>query len=322
MIALIFAIMLDLVTKDPMWLPHPVRWIGRLIAFLEKVLYGKSKKTRVKIIRGLLLWLIVTALTVAVTALVSFGAYRLNTYVGIAVETVLTTYALAAGSLCKESMKVFHDLSSDDINAARLDLSMIVGRDTASLDESGVIRASVETVAENTSDGVMAPLLFAAFLGPAGAFLYKAVNTMDSMIGYRNERYEYFGKFAARADDLFNLIPSRISAVMMIVSSFLCGIFSKHYSGLGAAKIWWRDRYKHKSPNSAMTESVCAGALSVRLGGSSTYGGRIVDKPYIGDDIRPVENDDIKRANTLMFVTEAICTAAIFIPMILISISR
>ena len=322
MIALFFAIVIDLVTGDPHFLPHPIRWIGKLIAFIERLLYDRLNRHRRQLFRGAFLWLIVCLLTVAATAAVSYGAYRLNVYAGIATEAVLTAYALAAGSLCKESMKVYHALTLDDIDAARLDLSMIVGRDTDHLDEGAIVRAAVETVAENTSDGVVAPLVFALFLGPVGAFLYKAVNTMDSMIGYRNERYEYFGRFAARADDLFNLIPSRISALFMIAAAFICSIFSKHYSSFGAARIWWRDRYKHKSPNSAQTESVCAGALGIRLGGDSTYGGRTVHKPYIGDDTRPVENDDIKRANTLMFVTEALCTAAIFIPMMLILISR
>ena len=185
---------------------------------------------------------------------------------------------------------------------------MIVGRDTDMLDEAGIIRATVETVAENTSDGIIAPLLY-TFLGtPVLGMCYKAVNTMDSMIGYHNDEYEYFGKVAARADDVANFIPSRLSAVFMCIAAGITGCSMRN-----AFRIWIRDRYRHKSPNSAQTESACAGALNIRLGGSSRYRGVLVEKPYIGDDTRPVEANDIKRAIRLMFGTEIVCTAVIFI---------
>ncbi len=321
MIAMTAGFIMDVVIGDPHKLPHPIRAIGKLISFLDKRLY-KDVKNSSKVLRGALLFLTVIIVTFLVSAAVLSGAYRLNVYLGIVAEAVMTFYIMAAGSLRNESMKVSKALDKPDINEARQALSMIVGRDTDELDEAAVARAGVETVAENTSDGVIAPLLYTAVLGPVGGFMYKAVNTIDSMLGYRNERYEYFGKTAAVADDIANLIPSRISAVFMILSSFVLMIFSRDFSGPGAASIWARDRYKHKSPNSAQTESVCAGALGLRLGGDSKYGGILVSKPYIGDDIRPVCSGDIKRANILMYATEILCTAVIFTITALIWISR
>ncbi len=310
-------ILIDLLIGDPHHLPHPVRAIGKLIAALERLLYDRGKD-RTRIFTGALLFAVVIVVTTGLSLAVTVGAYRINIYLGAVVETVMVFYILAAGSLRDESMKVYRALDAGDIREARLCLSMIVGRDTQELDEPAIARAAVETVAENTSDGVIAPLLYTAFLGPAGGMLYKAVNTMDSMIGYRNERYMYFGKVAARADDLFNLIPSRISALFMIVASGFCG-----YGLKDAFRIWLRDRYAHKSPNSAQTESVCAGALKVRLGGPSSYGGVIVEKPFIGDDEKPVKASDIIRSIRLMFATEMLCTAVVISTlMILISIFR
>ena len=183
---------------------------------------------------------------------------------------------------------------------------MIVGRDTANLNEEEIAKAAVETVAENTSDGVISPLLFTMIGGPTLGMIYKAVNTMDSMLGYKNERYTNFGLVAARADDVFNFIPSRISAILMIIGTFLMGIFKRVYNVSRAVKIWKRDRYNHLSPNSAQTESVCAGALGIKLGGDHYYNGVLVSKPTIGDEIRKTEIKDIKRANNLMFMAEII----------------
>ncbi len=320
MTALVAGIVIDIAIGDPHTLPHPIRAIGKLISALEKALY-KAEAGRANLVRGAVLWILTMAVTGAVTALLLFVSYSANMYAGLAVETVLTFYIMAAGSLRYESMKVYNELEARNIQEARRCLSMIVGRDTEALDVDAIRRATVETVAENTSDGVIAPLLYTAFLGPVGGLLYKAVNTMDSMIGYNDSRYAYFGRFAAKADDVFNYFPSRISAALMIVSSASCKVFSRisskgkisPYSASRAFKIYRRDRYNHKSPNSAQTESVCAGALGVRLGGDSTYKGVMVHKPYIGDDMRPIENEDIKRAIRLMFVTEALCTAVIFI---------
>ncbi len=321
MCALAAGIVADAIIPDPHFLPHPIRAIGRLIGMLDKLL-NRSKKRASAVLLGAVTFITVIAAVGAVSFAVVAGSYALNIYFGAVVEALLTFYILAAGSLRFESMKVYNELTGGDINGARYALSMIVGRDTDELDEGAIARAGVETVAENTSDGVIAPLLYTAAFGPVGGFIYKAVNTMDSMLGYRNERYEYFGKVSARADDAFNLIPSRISAVLMIVSSYVMSLFSQEYNGNRAFLIWIRDRYAHKSPNSAQTESVCAGALSIRLGGASKYGGITVDKPFIGDDIRQVSAQDIKRAIRLMYVTEILCTAVIYTITALILTSR
>jgi len=307
---------LDLIIGDPYSIPHPIRWIGSFTAFLEKKLRDEgeragSKKNR---LRGLILWLLVMAVTVCLTLAVIFISYRIHFIFGIVMEAVLTCYCLAAKSLRTESMKVYKALLTKDIAASREAVSMIVGRDTASLDEAGVTRAAVETVAENTSDGVIAPLLYAFFGGPVLGMAYKAVNTMDSMIGYHNDRYEDFGFFAARIDDVCNFLPARISALLMIAG---CMFLGKEYDAARAFSIFKRDRYNHKSPNSAQTESALAGALSIRLAGDASYFGKIVKKPFIGDDLRPIEPEDIIRANKLMYITAflafIICTVILLI---------
>jgi adenosylcobinamide-phosphate synthase len=304
-VSLGLGIILDQIIGDPHSLPHPIRAIGNFIAFLEKKLWdGRDAKKDKR--KGTLLWLIVVLTVMAVTFCIIFISYRINNFLGILAETVLTCYILAARSLCRESMAVHRNLEKGDIAAARFSLSMIVGRDTDCLLEEEIAKAAVETVAENTSDGVIAPLLYTALGGPVLGMAYKAVNTMDSMLGYHNERYENFGFFAAKADDFFNYIPSRISALFMIAGSFLLKVFSKDYSAKDAFKIWIRDRYNHKSPNSAQTESVCAGALGLRLGGTHLYKGVPVEKPTIGDETRKTTSADIKRANGLMFMTEAV----------------
>ena len=200
--------------------------------------------------------------------------------------------------------KVYKALKKDDLEGARYAVSMIVGRDTQVLDATGVAKAAVETVAENTSDGVIAPLIYLAIGGPILGFMYKAINTMDSMVGYKNDKYMYFGRCAAKLDDVVNYIPARISALLMIAVSFLPG---KAYDGKGAWRIWRRDRRKHASPNSAQTEAVCAGSLGVQLAGDASYFGKIVKKPTIGDAHRPVEYEDIKRANGLLYRTAILC---------------
>lgn len=201
-------------------------------------------------------------------------------------------------------MKVYDRLAAKDLEGARTAVSMIVGRDTGLLDEAGVIKAAVETVAENTSDGVIAPMLYLALGGPVLGFFYKAVNTMDSMIGYKNEEYLYFGRCAAKLDDVLNFLPSRISALLMVAASLLPG---RDFDAKGAWHIWQRDRLQHTSPNSAQTEAACAGSLGVRLAGNASYFGRMVEKPTIGDDMRPVEYEDIRRANRLMYRTAFLC---------------
>lgn len=320
---LILGILIDLAAGDPHFLPHPVRAMGRLISLLVRRLLGPEKEdgqsdghsgqgdNKSEKRRGMLLWWIVILLTAALTAALMYAAYRVNRYAGIAAEAILTAYALAAKSLCTESMKVYRRLSGHDREGATLALSMIVGRDTENLSEEEITKAAVETVAENTSDGVIAPLIFAAAGGPVLGMVYKAVNTMDSMIGYRNQRFFSFGYFAAKADDVFNFIPSRISALAMILGCRVLSFFSRSFDPSGAFRIWKRDRMNHLSPNSAQTESVCAGALGLKLGGTHTYQGVSVEKPAIGDEVRMAEAEDIKRANALMFVTEAVVSAVI-----------
>ncbi len=313
--AFISGFIIDQLIGDPVGMPHPIRLIGNFISFLESRLL-KDKDDTGNRIRGILLCIIVIIFTAAITVLILFGAYSINIYLGVAAEAVLTGYTLAAKSLRVESMKVFYALNNSTIEDAIDKLSMIVGRDTARLDEKGIIKAAVETVAENTSDGVIAPLLYVFLGGPVLGFVYKAINTMDSMIGYHNDRYEYFGRAAARLDDAANFIPSRVSALFMVAAAFL----GKEFSGRDALRIFLRDRNKHKSPNAAQTESVCAGALRVRLAGDAVYFGKIVKKPYIGDDLRPVERDDIKRACHLMYLTEYLCLAFLIVLVFIIRV--
>lgn len=295
---LVIGFLLDAVIGDPYRLPHPIRLIGRLISALEK--FVRSHFTNLTA-GGVFLALTVVLLTTGVTYAAVWACYSLNLWAGVAAESIICYYMLAARCLQKESMKVYRAIKENDTEKARKAVSMIVGRDTERLDESGIIRAAVETVAENTSDGVTAPIIYMAFFGAVGGVLYKSVNTMDSMIGYKNERYEKIGKFAAKSDDVLNFIPSRLTAVTMIISSFLLGMNAGN-----ALKIWRRDRRKHASPNSAQTEAVCAGALGVRLAGDAYYFGELHKKEYIGDDIRPIENEDIPRANRLMYLTSII----------------
>ncbi len=319
--ALLLGILLDLLIGDPHFLPHPIRGIGRLIACLERRLRGPETASDGAVEtasedgdlgpnrlrrRGILLWFTLIFVVLAITMSVMVVSCLVNRWIGFTVEVILTFYILAAGSLRRESMAVAKNLSAKDLSGAKQALSMIVGRDTAPLGEEEIIQAAVETVAENTSDGVIAPLLYTAIGGPVLGMVYKAVNTMDSMLGYHNEKYEHFGRFAAKADDVFNFLPARISALCMIASAAALGVFSKTYSGRGAGRIWLRDRRNHTSPNSAQTESVCAGALGLKLGGAHLYQGVIVEKPTIGDAVREIETADIRRANVLMFVTEAV----------------
>ena len=299
--AMVAGFLLDFLLGDPYWLPHPIRAIGSLIGWLEhKWNHPEEKNSR----KGTVMVFLVLAVTGSVTFLLWAGAYRVHPLLGVVVESIMTYQILATKCLKTESMKVYDALQKKDLEAARKAVSMIVGRDTQSLDETGIAKAAIETVAENTSDGVIAPMLYTAIGGPVLGFLYKAVNTMDSMVGYKSERYLYFGRTAARLDDAVNYIPARISAVLMTAACFLCGA---DYDGKRAWRIYKRDRYQHASPNSAQTEAVCAGALGIRLAGSASYFGKLVEKPYIGDAERAVETEDIKRANHLLYLTAWLC---------------
>ena len=315
--------MLDLMVGDPHGIPHPIVWIGKLIGRLDASLLGEipadkaNPETRDKASehrKGLLLVLIVIMLTAVVTAAVMYLAYHISPAAGVVIEAVLTCYLLAQTSLRRESMKVYRELKGGTIESARKAVSMIVGRDTAVLDGTGVTKAAVETVAENFSDGVIAPMLYAAIGGPVLGLTYKAVNTMDSMIGYKNDRYMWFGTAAAKLDDIANYVPSRISAILLIAASAISG---KNYDASRAFRIWKRDRFNHKSPNAAQTESAAAGSLGLQLAGDAQYFGRIVSKPFIGDKIRDIEAYDIVRVNRLMTVASfmgfTLCTLAIYI---------
>ena len=290
---LLLGFILDCIVGDPYSFPHPIRWIGSFIAFLERKVRAHFTDLRCG---GTLLALAVIAVSTFTPAVLLFVCYKVNIFLGIAVETVLCCYMTAARCLCSESMKVCKAAESGDTEAARKAVSMIVGRDTSVLDRDGIVRAAVETVAENCSDGVTAPIMFMALGGAVGGFFYKSVNTMDSMIGYNNEKYGDIGRFAAKLDDILNFIPSRLTAVVMCLTAPLVGL-----DGGNAFRIWRRDRLKHASPNSAQTESACAGALRVRLAGDAVYFGELHKKPYIGDNDRPIEASDIRRANRLMY---------------------
>lgn len=309
--AFIAGFVLDLLIGDPHFIPHPVRLIGSLISFLDKRLncddgYNISEKkiNLIKYKRGMLLAFTVIFATFAISVIIIVAAYSINLYAGVIAEAVMTWQILATKCLRVESMRVYDALRTDGVDAGRMAVSMIVGRDTSVLDAAGVTRAAVETIAENTSDGVIAPMLYTAIGGPVLGFVYKAVNTMDSMLGYKNDKYMYFGRFAARLDDVVNFIPARISAYLMIAAAFIGG---RQFDGKNAYRIFKRDRFNHASPNSAQTESVCAGALRVQLAGDAVYFGKLVKKKYIGDGLREIEYEDIKRANRLMYITAFLC---------------
>jgi len=297
--ACITGFLLDFIFGDPVWLYHPVRVIGNFISFGEKTLRKIFRKTPGgELAAGAVLWFLTAGLSFLIPFAVLAGAQMLHPVLRFLIESFWCYQILAARCLVNESGKVYDRLKENDLPGARKAVSMIVGRDTENLTVEGVTKAAVETVAENTSDGVTAPLLFLILGGAPLGFLYKAVNTMDSMLGYKNEKYLYFGRFPARMDDVFNYIPSRTTALFMIAAAFLTGM-----DGKNAWKIYLRDRRKHASPNAAQTEAVCAGALRVRLAGDAVYFGRLYKKEYLGDSLRPIEAEDIRRAGRLMYVT-------------------
>ncbi|HEX3021464.1 MAG TPA: adenosylcobinamide-phosphate synthase CbiB [Lachnospiraceae bacterium] len=295
--ALLIGFVLDLLFGDPHWLYHPIRFIGSFISKMERILRRVFPATsKGELIGGLTLVIIIVSSSTAVPILILHYAYQFNSYFGLGIESVMCYQLLATKSLRVESMKVYHKLKEKDIEGARYAVSMIVGRETKSLDEIGITKAAVETVAENTSDGIIAPLIFMMIGGAPLGFFYKAVNTMDSMIGYKSDRFLYFGRTAARFDDVLNYIPARFSAYMMILSASVLRMNPRN-----AYRIYKRDRYKHASPNSAQTESVCAGALGVELAGDAYYFGELHRKEYIGDKLRDVTIEDIRLANRLLY---------------------
>lgn len=299
LLAIFLGFILDLLVGDPRWLYHPVRLIGKLIEVLEKVLRKAFPKTeKGERLAGLLLVVLVCSVVTGVAFGVLFLAYYINFWLGFVAEVIMCYQIFAVRCLKEESMKVYYELEKGDLEGARKAVSMIVGRDTQSLTKEGVTKAAVETIAENTSDGTLAPLFYMMIGGPVLGWFYKAVNTMDSMVGYKNDKYINFGRYGAKFDDVMNFIPARICAIFMIIASFLMGLDAKN-----AAKIFKRDRFNHASPNSAQTEAVMAGALNIQLAGDAWYFGKLYKKPTMGDANRNIEYTDIKRANNLLYAT-------------------
>lgn len=297
--AIVAGFILDLILGDPHSLPHPICLIGNLISYLERNLrktFGFSHKGL--LVGGGVLVLLVTSICFLVPFALLHLAGLFNPWLAFGLETVMFYQIFATKCLRDESMKVYYALQKGDLDEARLMLSWIVGRDTKNLSEAEVTKGAVETIAENTADGIIAPMLYMFLGGAPLAFLYKGINTMDSMIGYKNDKYLYFGRCAAKLDDVANFIPARLTGMVMIAAAYFLNLDAK-----SAWKIFWRDRYNHLSPNSAMTESVAAGALNIQLGGGHFYFGKWVHKDTIGDDIRPVQAKDIIATNNLLYMT-------------------
>lgn len=320
--ALLAGCILDWLMGDPYWLFHPVRFMGNMISALEarlRRLFPEHLLLAGGVLAGFmcLFWTLIPVLGFLgiYRGLLSFGIQRHWIYICLFVlESFFCGQLLAARSLQTESMKVCSALKEGDIEKARKAVSMIVGRDTAVLDRDGIARAAVETVAENTSDGVIAPFFFMAVFGPAGGFFYKAVNTMDSMVGYKNETYLLFGRAAAKLDDTVNWLPARLSGMLLTAAAWLL----PGMDGKNAWRIFKRDRFNHASPNSAQGEAACAGALHLRLAGDAWYFGTLYKKPYIGDDDRPIRPDDIKGVCSLMFGAQGLLMAGLVILLLLL----
>ncbi len=295
--AFITGYLLDLLFGDPYWLPHPIRLIGTLITKTEKLVRRFLNKTpKSQMIGGAVLVILILTFSTLIPFILLYLLYHYIPLLGFLAESIMCYQILATKCLKVESMRVYQSLIKGDLKEARYNVSMIVGRDTADLNEAGVTRAAVETVAENTSDGVIAPMIYLAIGGPVLGFFYKAINTMDSMIGYKNETYLYFGRIAAKLDDFVNYLPSRISALLMILACPFVGLDFK-----SAIRIYRRDNRNHASPNSAQTEAVCAGAMGLQLAGDAYYFGKLYHKPTIGDNTRPIEAEDIKKVNKLLY---------------------
>lgn len=299
LMALVIGFIIDFFVGDPHGFPHPIILIGKLISALDRGLRRlfpatpKGERTA-----GVVLWILTVSLSTAVPGLILFLCHQVSPWLRFAVESIMCWQILAARCLERESMLVYKALESGDIIASRRAVSMIVGRDTAALDDAAVTRAAVETVAENTSDGVVAPLIFLAIGGAPLGFFYKAVNTMDSMLGYTEPPYKDIGLVPAKADDVVNYIPARLSALLMLAAGFLLDLDVKN-----GWRIYRRDRRSHASPNSAQTEAMCAGLLGLRLAGDAWYHGVLHRKPFIGDPVREIRHDDIPRTCRLMYLT-------------------
>ena len=288
----------DLIFGDPRWLYHPVRLIGNLIALLEKLIRKIMPVSKAGELAGGFITVVLVLLLCGIVPWVLLHlVFGLNVVVGVILEAFMCYQLLAVKSLKDESMKVYDALTGNTIEDARKAVSMIVGRDTQNLDQKGVAKAAIETVAENFSDGVIAPMFYMFIGGPVLMYIYKGINIMDSMLGYKNDKYIYFGRCAAKLDDAANFIPSRLAALLLIAAAYIGG-----FNGKGAVKIFKRDRFNHASPNSAQTESAAAGALDIQLAGNAYYFGKLYEKPTMGDSVKEPEAEDIKRVNKLMYI--------------------
>lgn len=288
----------DLIFGDPRWLYHPVRLIGNLIALLEKLIRKIMPVNKAGELAGGFITVVLVLLLCGIVPWVLLHlVFGLNVVAGVILEAFMCYQLLAVKSLKDESMKVYDALTGSTIEDARKAVSMIVGRDTQNLDQKGVAKAAIETVAENFSDGVIAPMFYMFIGGPVLMYIYKGINTMDSMLGYKNDKYIYFGRCAAKLDDAANFIPSRLAALLLIAAAYIGG-----FNGKGAVKIFKRDRFNHASPNSAQTESAAAGALDIQLAGNAYYFGKLYEKPTLGDSVKEPEAEDIKRVNKLMYI--------------------
>ena len=308
-LAIILGFIIDCILGDPQNPFHPIRFLGYInntgIKIYDKL---KIQKPKLQFIYGMVMNIIILIFIFLLFIFIINIFYKINFYLGFIFEVLMCYFIIAPKCLYIESMKIYNQLKNKDIENARLYLSYIVGRDTKNLEEEKIIKATVETISENLSDGVIAPLIYLFLGGVPLGMVYKAINTLDSMVGYKNEKFMYLGKFSARLDDIANFIPARISAMLMLISTFIVRLNFKN-----ACKIYFRDRYNHLSPNSAHTEAVCAGALSIQLGGASTYKGKVVEKKTIGDNIKKPQVQDIVLANKLMYISTMECILILII---------
>jgi adenosylcobinamide-phosphate synthase len=287
--------LLDLIIGDPQNPIHPIRLIGNLCKKLEKI-FRETLKDSLKV-AGLLTWIFSVVIVYLVSFFIVKISFSINYIVGIVISGIMIYFAISAKALKVEGLKVIKFLLKNDIDGARNQLSYIVGRDTKSLDKEGILRAVVETIAENMSDGVVAPIFYAGLFGAPFAFVYKAVNTMDSMFGYKNDKYKDFGFFPAKLDDVFNYIPARLTGYLIVLAAFILKLDYKN-----SYKIYRRDRNNHSSPNSAHPEAAVAGALGLKLGGANYYFGKLVEKPTIGDEIKKIDIDDVNKTNNILYL--------------------
>lgn len=291
---------LDLIIGDPYSFPHPVRFIGKLISFVEKQIRKIATSDKALKIAGFFLWFVVVGVTLGSTSIV-LRLFQFNKITYFLVNSILIYTTLATKCLKDESEKIYKVLKTGDLDKSRIQLSYIVGRDTTNLSEKEIVRATVETVAENTVDGIIAPLFYGFIGGAPLAMAYKAINTLDSTVGYKNDKYYYLGFASAKIDDIANYIPARLGVLLLSIGSLFVGFNFKD-----ALKIGIRDRKNHKSPNCAFSEGAVAGALGIQLGGTNVYFGKEVYKPTIGDKKREIEIEDIVRTNKIMYSSSII----------------